>query len=341
MTSSSRFIKTRCLRSRYCSLQDTEKITCVCLLYICSCIMEDLYYRVLAKAFGIGGEYWLRQCLQVNDDDEDSVAAGAGAGISTLPGSGDCSSAMEVLSSGAVFPGSSMDVTAGATGSDPTGSGGGVGGGEKFVIRCRLGSRLRSARRLTSPAAASAIGSRTGGNRKRPKRADKKKDPVAAADKLGASGAVTSGRSPIVVWILGHSFTYWAHRRALYRIYTTNLGLSDMVTYWAGVRGLRWEQLMDLFEGVCRVWPSPDIIIIHAGGNDIGRKCSDILFGDLKMTFRVLAVLYPTTVLCFSEIVPRLVWSFSGFVYLDTIRRRLNKGMSNFMSNFPSRLISS
>ncbi|XP_053319626.1 serine/arginine repetitive matrix protein 1-like [Spea bombifrons] len=57
--------------------------------------------------------------------------------------------------------------------------------------------------------------------------------------------ASIDGSSPTLVWILGHSFIYWAARRAERRVYGRNLGFPyDKVRIrWRGIRGLRWVQI--------------------------------------------------------------------------------------------------
>lgn len=77
-------------------------------------------------------------------------------------------------------------------------------------------------------------------------------------------------------------------------------------------------------------WPSPDILIIHAGANDLGRVKSWDLMCEVKRDLSSFKLLFPFTVLVFSEMIPRLLWSnYSSLHYLDKIRKRLNRTIRN------------
>lgn len=56
-------------------------------------------------------------------------------------------------------------------------------------------------------------------------------------------------------------------------------------------------------------WPSPDILIIHAGANDLGRVKSWDLMCEVKRDSTCLKLLFPFMVLVFSEMIPRLLLS--------------------------------
>ncbi|XP_066438371.1 uncharacterized protein [Eleutherodactylus coqui] len=45
------------------------------------------------------------------------------------------------------------------------------------------------------------------------------------------------------VWVIGHSYIYWAERRARSRPIGGNLGLNVPV-HWRGIRGLQWPRLL-------------------------------------------------------------------------------------------------
>lgn len=136
-----------------------------------------------------------------------------------------------------------------------------------------------------------------------------------------------------MVWILGHSFIFWAHGRAATRCYSSNLGFDPDVcqVLWFGVRGLRLFNFESVLMDRASVWPSPDVLIVHLGGNDIGRARTMHLIMELKRLFLGCKALFPGATLCFSEVVPRRVWSSREFWFKEKIRRRLNRSLSKFL----------
>lgn len=134
--------------------------------------------------------------------------------------------------------------------------------------------------------------------------------------------------------IIGHSFIFWAHRRASQCCYTENLSLpTDSVTiYWKGSRGLRWSQLAFHLSQLCSYWPTPSVIIIHAGGNDIGHIKSIELMFAMKRDFQSFKLSFPHCVCVFSESVPRLLWFSSPQLKpLEKVRRCINRFLETCM----------
>ncbi|XP_068091150.1 uncharacterized protein [Hyperolius riggenbachi] len=139
-----------------------------------------------------------------------------------------------------------------------------------------------------------------------------------------------------VVWIIGHSFIFWARRRAKERPYTDNLDLDcdSFQIYWKGCRGMRWEALLPKLVCLVDEWPVPDILIIHLGGNDLGKVKTLNLLARMRRDFLQIRAIFPNTVLVFSEIVPRLLWYVSpNKRFFDKIRKRVNWAMCKFLSS--------
>ncbi|XP_068106722.1 uncharacterized protein [Hyperolius riggenbachi] len=139
-----------------------------------------------------------------------------------------------------------------------------------------------------------------------------------------------------VVWIIGHSFIFWARRRAKERPYTDNLDLDtdSFQIYWKGCRGMRWEALLPKLVCLVDEWPVPDILIIHLGGNDLGKVKTLNLLARMRRDFLQIRAIFPNTVLVFSEIVPRLVWYVSpNKRFFEKIRKRVNWAMCKFLSS--------
>lgn len=137
-----------------------------------------------------------------------------------------------------------------------------------------------------------------------------------------------------IIWIVGHSYIFWAGKQAATRSYSSNIGLdiNKFQVFWSGIRGLRWRSLKEHLLFLSSIWPTPHIIIIHAGGNDIGKVRTWDLLCEIKTEFSSVKLLFPQSILAFSEIIPRLIWSpFSNLFYVDKIRRRLNRTVHNFI----------
>ncbi|XP_069803914.1 uncharacterized protein [Dendropsophus ebraccatus] len=143
-----------------------------------------------------------------------------------------------------------------------------------------------------------------------------------------------SRRSGTSVWIIGHSFIQRAAQRAESYCYSPNLSLSpELVTvYWMRIEGQHWDGLPNQLRLKCAQYPQPDIIIIHLGGNDIGKEGTIDLLFLMKRDMVTIHQMFPNTKLVFSEIVPRLVWlQATHLKFCERIRKRLNRGMAKFM----------
>lgn len=139
-----------------------------------------------------------------------------------------------------------------------------------------------------------------------------------------------------IIWIVGHSYVYWAERLAASRSYSSNLGLdfNKFKILWSGVRGLRWRNLRDHLLYLSSIWPAPVVLVIHLGANDIGKVRTWELLCEMKNDFCAIKLLFPRSILAFSEMVPRLLWSpWGNFFYVDKIRRRLNRTIHNFLAS--------
>lgn len=64
-------------------------------------------------------------------------------------------------------------------------------------------------------------------------------------------------------------------------------------------------------------WLVPDVLILHAGGNDLGKVNTLNLMWAIKKDIASLKCIFPDAVICFPEIVPRLLWSSSDFTLVE------------------------
>lgn len=67
---------------------------------------------------------------------------------------------------------------------------------------------------------------------------------------------------------------FWAHKRAVARVYEKNLDLDPNTCqiFWFGKRGMAWRKLITVLGTLAYGWPLPDVLLIHLGGNDIGKQ---------------------------------------------------------------------
>ncbi|XP_053575424.1 matrix metalloproteinase-21-like [Bombina bombina] len=74
------------------------------------------------------------------------------------------------------------------------------------------------------------------------------------------------------LWLASHIFIYWARRAAAVKVDGLQLGFpkSRCEVKWFGVRGLRWDRLLPLVVDYCRQFQRPTVLLMHAGGNDLG-----------------------------------------------------------------------
>ncbi|CAJ0943787.1 unnamed protein product [Ranitomeya imitator] len=92
--------------------------------------------------------------------------------------------------------------------------------------------------------------------------------PVAREVSCPEANAPIDGVRPSV-WIVGHSYVYWAARRAELGPGGRSLGFNDVDVIWRGMRGMMWSQVLPEVVHIARVASSPTIVVIHAGGNDL------------------------------------------------------------------------
>lgn len=101
--------------------------------------------------------------------------------------------------------------------------------------------------------------------------------------------------------------------------------------FWFGFRGLRCESMLHRVSQLRSSFPVPDILILHVGGNDVGRMQTLLLLAELKRLFLLLQHAFPRCCLVFSEVIPRLRWSLPEERFFDKIRKRLNRAMMVFL----------
>lgn len=78
---------------------------------------------------------------------------------------------------------------------------------------------------------------------------------------------------------------------------------------------------------------APDILVIHAGGNDLGFRTTREILRDIKLDCLRLLTSYPGSVLVWSDIVARRVWRHARFPNgLNKAHAKLNKAVGRFIA---------
>ncbi|XP_041439796.1 uncharacterized protein LOC121400543 [Xenopus laevis] len=136
------------------------------------------------------------------------------------------------------------------------------------------------------------------------------------------------GSSRSVIWIVGDSYIARAHQRL--QIYPPGTLLSflptQVVIQWFGVGGMRWEQVLLKFAAQMRIAMPPDILVVHCGGNDLGRVSQRELIRVMRCDLERIMQLAPNVKIVFSEMVSRIHWRFvNTWEAIERSRKVINK----------------
>lgn len=144
-----------------------------------------------------------------------------------------------------------------------------------------------------------------------------------------------SGVGPCLIWVVGHSFVHWGGIRAGVRPAGRQLGLArtEAQVRWIGIRGLKWGRLLPEIHYYASLDRPPDILVVHAGGNDLGVRSSRELLRDLKLDFLRLWSSYPGLLIVWSDITARRTWRHARSPQgLNRARAKLNKAVGKFVA---------
>ncbi|OCT88145.1 hypothetical protein XELAEV_18016778mg [Xenopus laevis] len=104
--------------------------------------------------------------------------------------------------------------------------------------------------------------------------------------------------------------------------------------HWLGIRGAVWNDLWQLFSLMLHKWGTPDIVIIHLGGNDIGKTKIWDLTRQMKKDLAVLHFNLPQAIIIWSEMVSRLPWlQQPNLKALERCKKKLNFRICKFMKS--------
>ena len=142
----------------------------------------------------------------------------------------------------------------------------------------------------------------------------------------------TSVNKKYVVWIVGSSLVYWGKARSV-ELGNENLEFNkDFVElFWKGIRGMKWESLLDTIELCKSKYLLPEFIIIHLGSNDIKFSCSKKLLVKILADLDCIQRKFPNCKIIFSELLCRLVWRGLRWEEGEKERSLVNEGIRNFL----------
>lgn len=137
------------------------------------------------------------------------------------------------------------------------------------------------------------------------------------------------------MWICGHSLVFWAEKRTTSPEIGMQLGMdpNSVRIWWKGVQGMTWQQLLPQLLQLKDNWPRPDVIILHLGGNDIGKTATEAFLAAVKEDLISVKSIFPECLLVWSEILPRRSWRHSNdSVAVDIMRKAINESICGIMT---------
>ncbi|XP_041434109.1 uncharacterized protein LOC121398827 [Xenopus laevis] len=158
---------------------------------------------------------------------------------------------------------------------------------------------------------------------------------VAVSQEVRAAGgvrdaSVAGGTTPCRIVIIGHSFVYWASRHAAGQEW--GLPEENMKTAWLGWRGMRWEQLKGRLVSTLRQCEFVDLLVIHAGGNDLTVGKTPALIEAMRKDMEEVIGNPKVGKIAWSDIIQRGEWR--GAIDpkgVEKARKKVNRAMHKIM----------
>lgn len=108
---------------------------------------------------------------------------------------------------------------------------------------------------------------------------------------------------------------------------------SEVLVRWIGIRGMRWNSFLSEFQYFAEMDRAPDVLVMHAGGNDLGVRTTREILRDIKLDCLRLWSTYPGIILVWSDIVARRVWRHARSSHgLNRARAKLNRAVGRFVA---------
>lgn len=125
--------------------------------------------------------------------------------------------------------------------------------------------------------------------------------------------------------MLGDSIPFWAGTRAV-STGKADLKLDGRTIAWWGVRGLRWSDFRRSVQSQVLLSPSPSVIVLHLGGNDLHELSICKIKRCMTAEVKYLREAFPGAVIIWVDILPRRCWKGAWTLnQMETKRKRVNR----------------
>ncbi|XP_040176798.1 polysialoglycoprotein-like [Rana temporaria] len=160
--------------------------------------------------------------------------------------------------------------------------------------------------------------------------------PATRDSRRSADGIASTqpGTGPLLVWIMGHSYVVRGARRADDRPTGRQLGISrqEASVRWLGVPGMLWSKVVPEVHKFAQLDRPPEVLVIHAGGNDLGVRSMMEIARDIKFDFQRIRMSFPDTIVVWSDMVARSTWRMARSVEgVNRARRKINRNVGRFV----------
>lgn len=140
------------------------------------------------------------------------------------------------------------------------------------------------------------------------------------------------------IWIIGSSYIIRRGEEAAYENFGENFGLNAKVE-WFGKGGMRWSGVLPCFyEELSNTQSPPDILVVHAGGNDLGLMSANKLASIMMKELMQLHAEFPSMTIAYSCINEQQWWGHGPW-RADNDRKAINKCMRKAVGNFDGEVI--
>ncbi|XP_054870985.1 uncharacterized protein LOC129350063 [Amphiprion ocellaris] len=143
--------------------------------------------------------------------------------------------------------------------------------------------------------------------------------------------------TPPKVWIIGSSYIRRAEDAA-HEEFGPNLGLNATV-HWFGKGGLRWNGVIPRFYAELAQQTPPDVLVVHAGGNDLGLVSPAEHAANIEADLVHLHKAFPSMAIVFSAINERKAWRYGKPVKINADRKMVNRYLKKAAGSFGGRVV--
>ena len=139
------------------------------------------------------------------------------------------------------------------------------------------------------------------------------------------------------VWIIGSSYIHRGEKAA-FECFGQNFGLNAKVE-WFGKGGLRWNGVLPRFYSELSTQSPPDILVVHAGGNDLGQVPAKKLGVEITRGLMQLHKDFPSMRILFSGINERQAWRYGEPRVINGDRKTVNELVSRAVHYFGGEVV--